>query len=96
MLVGFAAETEDLERAGRGKLESKHLDLVVVNVVGREGTGFGADTNEAMLLAADGEDVPLRALDQARAGRRPSSTGSWSSSKLMRRASDPPARLAPA
>ena len=60
MLVGFAAETEDLERAGRGKLESKHLDLVVVNVVGREGTGFGADTNEAMLLAADGEDVPLR------------------------------------
>jgi phosphopantothenoylcysteine decarboxylase / phosphopantothenate---cysteine ligase len=60
VLVGFAAETEDLERAGRGKLESKHLDLVVVNVVGREGTGFGADTNEAMLLAADGEDVPLR------------------------------------
>lgn len=60
VLVGFAAETDDLERAGRGKLESKHLDLVVVNVVGREGTGFGADTNEAMLLAADGEDVPLR------------------------------------
>jgi phosphopantothenoylcysteine decarboxylase/phosphopantothenate--cysteine ligase len=60
VLVGFAAETEELEQAGRRKLESKHLDLVAVNLVGRSGTGFGADTNEAMLLAADGEDVPLR------------------------------------
>jgi phosphopantothenoylcysteine decarboxylase / phosphopantothenate---cysteine ligase len=60
VLVGFAAETEDLEQAGRSKLESKHLDLVAVNLVGRSGTGFGADTNEAMLLAADGDDVPLR------------------------------------
>jgi phosphopantothenoylcysteine decarboxylase / phosphopantothenate---cysteine ligase len=59
VLVGFAAETEDLERAGRSKLASKRLDLVVVNLVGRAGTGFGADTNEAMLLAADGDDVPL-------------------------------------
>jgi phosphopantothenoylcysteine decarboxylase/phosphopantothenate--cysteine ligase len=59
VLVGFAAETEDLEGAGRSKLASKHLDLVVVNLVGRAGTGFGADTNEAMLLAADGNDVPL-------------------------------------
>jgi phosphopantothenoylcysteine decarboxylase / phosphopantothenate---cysteine ligase len=61
VLVGFAAETEDLERAGRSKLGSKRLDLVVVNLVGRAGTGFGADTNEAMLLAADGNDVPLAA-----------------------------------
>jgi phosphopantothenoylcysteine decarboxylase / phosphopantothenate---cysteine ligase len=59
VLVGFAAETDDLEAGGRGKLESKHLDLVVVNLVGREGTGFGAETNEAMVLAADGNDVPL-------------------------------------
>jgi phosphopantothenoylcysteine decarboxylase/phosphopantothenate--cysteine ligase len=59
VLVGFAAETEDLEAAGRNKLASKRLDLVVVNLVGRAGTGFGADTNEAMLLAADGNDVPL-------------------------------------
>jgi phosphopantothenoylcysteine decarboxylase/phosphopantothenate--cysteine ligase len=60
VLVGFAAETEDLEQAGRRKLGSKHLDLVAVNLVGRSDTGFGADTNEAMLLAADGDDVPLR------------------------------------
>ncbi|HUF57882.1 MAG TPA: bifunctional phosphopantothenoylcysteine decarboxylase/phosphopantothenate--cysteine ligase CoaBC [Actinomycetota bacterium] len=60
VLVGFAAETEDLEVAGRQKLTSKHLDLVVVNLVGRPDTGFGADTDEAMLLATGGEDEPLR------------------------------------
>jgi phosphopantothenoylcysteine decarboxylase / phosphopantothenate---cysteine ligase len=60
VLVGFAAETDDLERAGRGKLVSKHLDLVVVNRVGREGTGFGADASEAMLLGSTGDSEPLR------------------------------------
>lgn len=60
VLVGFAAETDDLERAGRGKLVSKHLDLVVVNRVGREGTGFGADASEAMLLGSSGNPEPLR------------------------------------
>jgi phosphopantothenoylcysteine decarboxylase / phosphopantothenate---cysteine ligase len=60
VLVGFAAETDDLERAGRGKLVSKHLDLVVVNRVGREGSGFGADASEAMLLGSAGDPEPLR------------------------------------
>ena len=60
ILVGFAAETEDLEAAGRRKLESKHLDLIVVNEVGREGTGFGSDTNDAMLLSSAGADEPFR------------------------------------
>ena len=60
VLVGFAAETDDLERAGRGKLVSKHLDLVVVNRVGREGTGFGADASEATLLGPESDAEPLR------------------------------------
>jgi phosphopantothenoylcysteine decarboxylase/phosphopantothenate--cysteine ligase len=60
ILVGFAAETEDLEGAGRRKLASKHLDLVIVNRVGRAGTGFGADANEALLLPASGDHEPLR------------------------------------
>lgn len=59
VLVGFAAETDELESAGRAKLAAKHLDLIVVNRVGREGTGFGSETNEAMLLSADGDDEPL-------------------------------------
>jgi phosphopantothenoylcysteine decarboxylase/phosphopantothenate--cysteine ligase len=60
ILVGFAAETDELEAAGRSKLSSKRLDLVVVNRVGQEGTGFGSETNEAMILAAGGDDEPLR------------------------------------
>ena len=60
VLVGFAAETRDLEDAGRGKLERKKLDLMVVNEVGREGTGFGSDTNNAMILSSAGDHEPLR------------------------------------
>jgi phosphopantothenoylcysteine decarboxylase/phosphopantothenate--cysteine ligase len=60
ILVGFAAETSDLETAGRAKLYEKRLDLIVVNAVGREGTGFGSDTNVAMILSAEGADEPLR------------------------------------
>ncbi|HEX9375703.1 MAG TPA: bifunctional phosphopantothenoylcysteine decarboxylase/phosphopantothenate--cysteine ligase CoaBC [Actinomycetota bacterium] len=60
VLVGFAAETEGLEATARRKLESKGLDLIVVNEVGREGTGFGSTTNDAMILSAAGVDEPLR------------------------------------
>ena len=60
VLVGFAAETGDLEAEGRRKLEAKHLDLVVANQVGGPGTGFDAETNRAMLLDARGDDTPPR------------------------------------
>ena len=60
VIVGFAAETSGLEAAGRHKLDSKKLDLIVVNEVGKEGTGFGARTNRALLLSRTGEDEPLR------------------------------------
>ncbi len=63
ILVGFAAETDDvadgLVAEGRRKLEAKGLDLLVVNEVGRAGTGFGSDTNRAAILAASGDDDPL-------------------------------------
>jgi phosphopantothenoylcysteine decarboxylase/phosphopantothenate--cysteine ligase len=49
-----------VEAAGRSKLERKKLDLLVANLVGREGTGFGSETNEAAILAADGSDSPMR------------------------------------
>jgi phosphopantothenoylcysteine decarboxylase / phosphopantothenate---cysteine ligase len=60
VLVGFAAETDDVEAAGRAKLAAKGLDLLVANVVGRPGTGFGSDTNDAAILSADGDDVAAR------------------------------------
>jgi phosphopantothenoylcysteine decarboxylase / phosphopantothenate---cysteine ligase len=60
VLFGFAAETDDLETAGRRKLAEKNLDLIVVNQVGQQGTGFDADTNRALILARDGDDEPER------------------------------------
>jgi phosphopantothenoylcysteine decarboxylase/phosphopantothenate--cysteine ligase len=60
LLVGFAAETHDVEASGRDKLERKRLDLLVANEVGREGTGFGSDTNRATILSRTGEDEPMR------------------------------------
>lgn len=60
VLVGFAAETEEVEAGGRQKLERKGLDLLVANEVGREGTGFGSETDRAAILSRTGEDEALR------------------------------------
>ncbi len=55
LLVGFAAETDDLLENARAKLRSKRLDLVVANNVTQEGAGFDVDTNIATLVFADGD-----------------------------------------
>ncbi|HYU57179.1 MAG TPA: phosphopantothenoylcysteine decarboxylase, partial [Actinomycetota bacterium] len=65
VLVGFAAETEDLEEAARKKLVDKAVDLVVANEVGTPGTGFSSETNRALIVARDGDDTPLRAYTKA-------------------------------
>lgn len=58
-LVGFAAETENLIDHARRKLESKNCDMVVANLVAREGTGFDADDNEVTLVLRSGENVSV-------------------------------------
>jgi phosphopantothenoylcysteine decarboxylase/phosphopantothenate--cysteine ligase len=60
-IVGFAAETEELEARAQKKLEAKKLDLVVANDVSKEGAGFGTDTNQVLLISADRtvEALPL-------------------------------------
>ncbi|MGH2580641.1 MAG: bifunctional phosphopantothenoylcysteine decarboxylase/phosphopantothenate--cysteine ligase CoaBC [Actinomycetota bacterium] len=65
VLVGFAAETDDVEAAGRAKLVAKGLDLLVANEVGREGTGFGSESNHAAILSRTGDDEPLRKWTKA-------------------------------
>jgi phosphopantothenoylcysteine decarboxylase/phosphopantothenate--cysteine ligase len=54
ILVGFAAETDNIEENAIKKLKEKNLDLIVVNKIGEEGSGFGADTNKVMLIFRDG------------------------------------------
>jgi phosphopantothenoylcysteine decarboxylase/phosphopantothenate--cysteine ligase len=65
VVVGFEAETDDVETAGRTKLADKGLDLLVANAVGRPATGFGADTNDAAILSASGRDPGLRRWTKA-------------------------------
>ncbi len=50
LVVGFAAETRDLEAYARDKLTRKGLDMIVANDVSRAGLGFGSDDNAALLL----------------------------------------------
>ena len=52
-LVGFAAETENLEANARGKLERKGCDLVVANDVSRKDIGFDSSENEVLLVYPD-------------------------------------------
>jgi phosphopantothenoylcysteine decarboxylase/phosphopantothenate--cysteine ligase len=54
VLVGFAAETEDLLANATAKLKRKNLDLIVANDVAAAGAGFEHDTNAVTLLTADG------------------------------------------
>jgi phosphopantothenoylcysteine decarboxylase/phosphopantothenate--cysteine ligase len=53
IVVGFAAETENVLENARQKLASKHLDAIVVNDVSREGVGFDSDRNEVTILTHD-------------------------------------------
>jgi phosphopantothenoylcysteine decarboxylase/phosphopantothenate--cysteine ligase len=59
-LVGFAAETGSIERAGE-KLRRKGVDLIVANDVAEPGSGFGTETNRVTILDADGgrDELPL-------------------------------------
>lgn len=63
-LILFAAETDDVVEHARDKLVSKHADMVVANLVGRRGTGFESETNEASVVTAGGvEDLGRQPKD---------------------------------
>lgn len=61
ILVGFAAETEDLVANAEKKLKEKNLDLIVANDVTQPGSGFASETNQVKFLYPSGEikDLPL-------------------------------------
>jgi phosphopantothenoylcysteine decarboxylase/phosphopantothenate--cysteine ligase len=70
LLIGFAAETENLIESARHKLESKNCDMVVANLVNQQATGFESDDNEVVLVLRTGETIPLsRAPKRAIADR---------------------------
>jgi phosphopantothenoylcysteine decarboxylase/phosphopantothenate--cysteine ligase len=70
ILIGFAAETEELLAHATHKLRSKKLDLIVANDVSQEGAGFDGDSNIVRFIDADGEVEELpRMSKSAVAGR---------------------------
>lgn len=58
-VVGFAAETDNVEAYARGKLADKRCDWMVANRVGAAGSGFAADTNEVTLIGATGDVLKI-------------------------------------
>jgi phosphopantothenoylcysteine decarboxylase/phosphopantothenate--cysteine ligase len=59
LLIGFAAETQNLVEEARRKLRTKNCDMVVGNNVSRNDVGFGTDENEVILVLRTGENVEI-------------------------------------
>ena len=72
LVVGFAAETEDLRQNAERKLRSKNCDLLVANLVGpaAEDGGFDSEMNQGLLLAANGEAIELPRSSKREMARR--------------------------
>ncbi|MCP3026175.1 bifunctional phosphopantothenoylcysteine decarboxylase/phosphopantothenate--cysteine ligase CoaBC [Halobacillus sp. A5] len=65
-LIGFAAETNDVEHYGEQKLVKKNLDAIVMNNVSEDGAGFAYDTNASIYLTKTGKrlELPLMSKDE--------------------------------
>ncbi len=61
IIVGFAAETNNLIQYGKEKLYKKNLDFIVANDISKEGAGFKTDTNIVTIIDKEGniEDYPI-------------------------------------
>jgi phosphopantothenoylcysteine decarboxylase/phosphopantothenate--cysteine ligase len=70
LIVGFAAETQNVAENARKKLAAKNADLIVANDVTAEGAGFDHDTNIVTLFARDGRDLPLPRMTKREVAHR--------------------------
>lgn len=70
LVIGFAAETQDLLNQAQAKLQEKNLDLIVANDVTMEGAGFEVDTNIVTLLDRSGQIVKLPKLPKREVAKR--------------------------
>jgi phosphopantothenoylcysteine decarboxylase/phosphopantothenate--cysteine ligase len=70
LLVGFAAETDDVEQNALRKLKDKNLDLIVVNDLLKKGAGFDTDTNIVTLIDRSGTRTALPLLSKIATARR--------------------------
>jgi phosphopantothenoylcysteine decarboxylase/phosphopantothenate--cysteine ligase len=70
LLIGFAAETNDLVAHATAKLQAKNLDLIVANDVTQEGAGFDVDTNIVKLFYRDGRQLELSQMSKTELASR--------------------------
>lgn len=70
VLVGFAAETDNVEQSAKKKLADKNLDLIVANDVLRTGAGFGADTNAVVIFDRSGSRTELPLMPKSQVAAR--------------------------
>jgi phosphopantothenoylcysteine decarboxylase/phosphopantothenate--cysteine ligase len=70
LVVGFAAETDNVAENARKKMKEKNADLIVANDVGAEGAGFDRETNIVTLFSRDGRDLSLAQMSKAEVGQR--------------------------
>ena len=70
IVVGFAAETDQVAENARKKLVSKNADLMVANDVTAEGAGFDSDTNVVTLFSRDGRDLALPKMPKSEVAQR--------------------------
>lgn len=70
LLIGFAAETENIEEYARKKLVNKNLDMVVANNVNETGAGFAGDTNIVTIFKRDGDTIQLPLLSKDDVAKR--------------------------
>jgi phosphopantothenoylcysteine decarboxylase/phosphopantothenate--cysteine ligase len=64
VVVGFAAESEDLIKNASRKLEQKKLDLIAANDISEKDAGFGVDTNKVTLISKDGKKEELKKMSK--------------------------------
>lgn len=69
-LVGFAAETNQLEDYALKKLAEKNLDLIVANEVGKEGTGFDSDDNQVIIFTKEHQRLDIPKTSKTEIARR--------------------------
>jgi phosphoribosylglycinamide formyltransferase-1 len=69
-LVGFAAETDSLEKNAQDKLQRKQCDLICANDITQPGSGFDQDTNRVIIYRKDGGQLPLPLLTKSETADR--------------------------
>lgn len=69
ILIGFAAESQNVIENAKGKLERKNLDYIVANDITSKDTGFGSNDNKVTVISRDGESISLEKMSKREVAR---------------------------